>query len=97
MYKFALQHQIPIITHCIEGTVFYNGEVPDFKNLKICLAHFGGENEWKKYMSDGWNNYNKNICHDTKEVYERRKNTLNHGNQKTIWWNASWVICYLMI
>lgn len=161
MYKFALQHQIPIITHCIEGTVFYRGtkkkewnqhpilkynkkdgimepiplpqkdnyhfttnfthplnyhcllnkellkeylgdnygEIPDFKNLKICLAHFGGEEEWKKYMSDGWNNYNKNICHDTKEVYEKRKNTLNHGNQRTIWWNASWlsVIYDLMV
>jgi predicted TIM-barrel fold metal-dependent hydrolase len=25
-YKFAQQHQIPIITHCIEGTVFYRGK-----------------------------------------------------------------------
>lgn len=27
MYKFALEHEIPIIiTHCIEGTVFYRGD-----------------------------------------------------------------------
>jgi len=25
-YKFAQEHQIPIITHCIEGTVFYRGK-----------------------------------------------------------------------
>lgn len=25
-YKFAQDHQIPIITHCIEGTVFYRGK-----------------------------------------------------------------------
>ncbi len=25
-YKFAQEHQIPIMTHCIEGTVFYRGK-----------------------------------------------------------------------
>jgi len=25
-YKFAQEHQIPIVTHCIEGTVFYRGK-----------------------------------------------------------------------
>lgn len=153
MYKFAVERNIPIITHCIEGTVFYRGKkekewnqhpilkynkgqgvmapIPlpqkdnyhfttnfthplnyhcllnkdllkeylgddyeeelDLSKLKICLAHFGGEDEWKKYLNDGWNNYNKNITHDSIEDYRRRKNTLNYGNQRTIWWNASWL------
>lgn len=161
MYEFAQERQIPIITHCIEGTVFYRGSkkgewnhhpilkynkkdgqfepiplpqksgfqyttnfthplnyhclmnrsllkdylgttyenTPDLSQLKICLAHFGGEEEWKKYLKDGWNSYNKNISHDSKAVYLKRKNTLNHGNPRTIWWNASWlaVIYDLMV
>jgi predicted TIM-barrel fold metal-dependent hydrolase len=26
----------------------------DFPNLKVCLAHFGGESEWKKYLLTPW-------------------------------------------
>ena len=50
-------------------------------------------------MNDGWNNYNKNITHDSVTDYLKRKNTLNHGNPRTIWWNASWlsVIYDLMV
>jgi len=161
MYLFAQENEIPIITHCIEGTVFYRGkkkqewnqhpilkynkkdgiyepiplpqregfeyttnfthplnyhcllnkdllntylgnlasEAIDLSKLKICLAHFGGEDEWKKYLNDGWNNYNKNITHDSVADYHKKKNTLNHGNPRTIWWNASWlsVIYDLMV
>ncbi|CAM4344077.1 amidohydrolase family protein [Flavobacterium terrigena] len=161
MYLFAQENEIPIITHCIAGTVFYRGKkqqewnqhpvlkyhkkegvyesIPlpqregyqystnfthplnyhcllnkellneflgnspdkaiDLSKLKICLAHFGGEDEWKKYLNDCWNNYNKNISHDSKTDYSKRKNTLNHGNPRTIWWDASWlsVIYDLMI
>lgn len=159
-YKFAQEHQIPIMTHCIEGTVFYrgkkkkeweqhpilkytkkkeNGPIPmplpqtknydfttnfshplnyhclldkdllsaylgeetDLSQLKICLAHFGGTKEWKRYTEDNWNNYNNNISHRSLEDYFNRKikNTLNHGSTRTIWWNASWlsIIYDLMI
>ena len=161
MYKYALQYDIPIMTHCIKGTVFYRGkkkkewnhhpilsynkeagvQVPiplpqkdnysfttnfthplnyycllnpellklhmgdaweegmDFSKLKICLAHFGGEDEWRKYQLDSWNKYNKNISHDSVDEYLKYKNTLNHENKRTIWWNASWlaVIYDLMV
>ncbi|GMN06474.1 amidohydrolase family protein [Croceitalea sp. MTPC5] len=156
-WLFAQKHEIPIMTHCIEGTVFYRGKkkkewnahpileyknaehelvpipLPQTKNydwttnfthplnyecllnptllskylgyecdlskLKICLAHFGGSDEWHKYEADGWNNYNKNITHDTLSGYHRVKNTLNHASKRTIWWDASWlsVIYDLMI
>ncbi|MEM6736732.1 MAG: hypothetical protein AAF620_11755 [Bacteroidota bacterium] len=156
-WLFAQKHSIPIMTHCIEGTVFYRGKkekkwkkhpileytnskgkkvpipLPQSKNydwttnfthplnyecllnpvllskylgyqcdlskLKICLAHFGGSKEWYKYEADGWNNYNKNITHDTEKGYNRVKNTLNNGSKRTIWWNASWlsVIYDLMV
>jgi predicted TIM-barrel fold metal-dependent hydrolase len=26
----------------------------DFPKLKICLGHFGGDNDWKKYLDDPW-------------------------------------------
>ena len=165
MYKFAVERNIPIVSHCIEGTVFYRGKkekewnahpvlkynakegnmaaIPlpqkdnyhfttnfthplnyhcllnkdllkeylgndyeeglDLSKLKICLAHFGGEDEWKKYLNDGWNNYNKNISHLSKSeydtYYQKYRNTLNHENQRTMWWNASWlsVIYDLMV
>ncbi len=159
-YKFAQEHQVPIITHCIEGTVFYRGkkkkewnkhpilkftkdknqgpipiplpqkknydfttnfthplnyycllnkellseylgEETDLSKLKICLAHFGGTKEWKRYSEDNWKNYNNNISHLSRADYLNRKikNTLNHGSSRTIWWNASWlsIIYDLMI
>ncbi len=160
IYEFAQKNEIPIIAHCIEGTVFYRGKkkkewnqhpiltytkkkeegpipiplpqsknydfttnfthplnyhcllkkdllkkyiidsnVPNLKNLKICLAHFGGTKEWQKYRNDNWKIYNNNISHASKQDYEKYKNTLNHGSKRTIWWNASWlsVIYDLMV
>ena len=156
-FKFVEENEIPIISHCIEGTVFYRGkkqeswnshpilkynkknkemlpiplpqsdnydftknfthplnyhclmnkdllkeylgEEVDLKNLKICLAHFGGSDEWNRYLNDSWNNYNKNISHEPIEEYIKKTNTLNHKNPRTIWWNASWlsIIYDLMI
>lgn len=157
MYQFAQENEIPIMTHCVAGTVYYRGKkkkeweyhpilkypktkdnpayIPlpqtgnvnfttnfthplnyhclldktllseylgyemDLSKLKICIAHFGGDDQWEKYMQDSWNNYNKNINHQQRDVYLKRKTTLQHGNQRTIWWNASWlsVIYDLMI
>ena len=103
-YQYALDHNTPVLTHCIKGVVYYRGkktdhtdymvhpitkktlpfrrpvdftasfthpynyecllnynilknywkEPIDLKNLKICLGHFGGEDEWLKYMQDAW-------------------------------------------
>ncbi|WP_299224123.1 hypothetical protein [uncultured Psychroserpens sp.] len=157
-FRFAQEHQIPIITHCIEGTVFYRGkkkkewrnhpiltykddklikplplpqtknyefttnfthplnyhclldktllsnylgEETDLSKLKICLAHFGGTKEWLRYIEDSWINYNNKISKVSKIDYQnsKYKNTLTHGNKRTIWWNASWlsIIYDLMI
>ncbi len=151
LYKFAQEKQVPIMTHCIKGTVFYRGKkkkewakheilkypskdqkmipIPlpqkdnaefstnfthplnyecllnpellseylgepcDLSKLKICLAHFGGTEEWEKYRKDAWNNYNNNISPTSRQEYLKSpyKNTLNHGSKRTIWWNASWL------
>jgi len=94
VYLYALQNNLPIVTHCVNGSVYFSGEppknsvhplttkacygnnpdeyqlnwthplnyecllnpvhlkqlwgssAPDLSQLKICLGHFGGENEW---------------------------------------------------
>jgi len=157
LYEFAREYDIPIMTHCIRGTVFYRGKkkeewsqhpilqynskegdykyIPfpqkknyefttnfthplnyhcllnkellsrylgvekDLSGLKICLGHFGGEDEWTRYSQDAWNNYNNNIAPIEKSLYLLRKNTLDHASTRTIWWNASWlsVIYDLMV
>ncbi len=77
----------------------YLGREVDLSKLKICFGHFGGDDEWRKYSKDVWNNYNNNIAPISIEDYKDRKNTLNHGSTRTIWWNASWlsVIYDLMV
>jgi len=159
VYDLALAHNIPVMTHCSKGPVFYRGKkkkewkrheileypakggkklkipLPQTKNseftanfthplnfecllnpsilsaylgydkdlsqLKICLGHFGGGEEWEKYDKDVFNYYNNCISHLSRQEYMQRpiKNTLTHGNKRTIWWNASWlsVIYDLMI
>lgn len=149
LLAYATTHEIPVMTHCIRGTVFFRGkkdpdwnthpiitynkklgkQVPiplpqkrnydfttnfthplnyecllnptllssylkrdiDLSRLKICLAHFGGTEEWDKYRSDAWNDYNNNISPIEMDEYLKKKNTLNHGSRRTIWWNASWL------
>lgn len=106
IYVYARDHNIPIITHCIKGVVYYRGDkasafngsskhpvtkadlfgthpkdftlnfthplnyecllnhsilktlwgddAPDLSTLKICLGHYGGDEEWEKYLIDPW-------------------------------------------
>lgn len=44
-YKFAQEHQIPIITHCIEGTVFYRGKKKKEWNQHPILKYTKDKNE----------------------------------------------------
>lgn len=151
LYKYAQDNEVPLMTHCIKGTVFFRGKkkkewnnheilkyptkgktsipIPlpqkenldfstnfthplnyecllnpemlseylgeniDLSKLKICLAHFGGTEEWEKYRKDAFNNYNNNVSPSSKDEYLKSpfKNTLTHGSKRTIWWNASWL------
>jgi predicted TIM-barrel fold metal-dependent hydrolase len=90
VYQYAQDKQIPIISHCSPGGVYYRGPITDdllvhprtgralrraphkafaanfahpdnytyvlkdFPGLKICLAHFGGETEWRTYLVNPW-------------------------------------------
>lgn len=90
IYEYAQDNNIPLITHCARGGLFYRNNISkemlvhpktgarlshtkprqfadyfsepdnyihllkDFPNLKLCFAHFGGEEEWEKYLSSSW-------------------------------------------
>lgn len=107
VYQYAIEKNLPIITHCIRGPVYYRGKMKDvfgnrtthpipacqplvndrenpfivnfthplnyecllnkeilrkhwnddsvdLSKLKMCLGHFGGNDEWMKYLTDPW-------------------------------------------
>jgi len=90
VYSYAQDNQLPIMTHCTRGGVYYKGKLtverrtdphsgiaykkdknaaftdvysnPDqyitildkFPDLKICFAHYGGSDEWDKFLKESW-------------------------------------------
>lgn len=90
VYKYAEDKQIPIMTHCTRGGVYYKGKLtparrrnpldgkpikktknrlftdyysdPDqyqpilekHNDLKICFAHYGGSDEWDRFLNESW-------------------------------------------
>ncbi len=88
VYTYAEQNEIPIITHCSRGGIYFKGEITEemrlhprtgemstsedrreifaqysepqnyrqvleeFPKLKLCLAHYGGDKEWRRHLSD---------------------------------------------
>ena len=68
----------------------------DLSNLKISLAHFGGERQWEKYLQDGFSNNGKHFL--ISRANEDDTKTLNGNNNIQIWNNTSWlpIICDLM-
>lgn len=134
VYKFAIENNIPIITHCAKGVIYdrarikpenkihpITGEIftetskrkltthytdpknfdylmdksmlqiymdkyhsgkkaPDFSKLKICFAHFGGEEEWENYLLTPWNplleknNKNTNWFSDICDIIKKYEN-----------------------
>lgn len=128
VYKYAEEKQIPIITHCTNGGIYYRGKSftqdqinpvnlnpnssrsfdfsksqnlknGEFKNLfldpdnylevlqvypklKLCFAHYGGNNQIldsKKGIKNTW--------------YEKIKNLLNHPNFPNIYTDISYTLC----
>lgn len=158
IYKFCVNNNVPIMSHCIEGTIYYRGsktkeraiqvdaksillnnkkewqehpilkvnrqkeslklpqkrnhdfsknfghpfnykclldpkkaseyfgEPVDFSKLKICLAHFGGSEEWDKYFEDTYQTYNNNLFID-----DNIGKATAYTNAQNIWDNASWL------
>lgn len=175
LWKYAADHQIPIMTHCIAGTIFYRGtkkkewdnhpvfktsehgkginllEVEnidfsinfthpmnylcllnepllrtivtkssdstkelfgfinsstklkyDLAHLKICLAHYGGEEQWNKYFERDRHNYSQHLIKHRDRGLDFSLNSegkIPWGRYKDIWRSVDWysIISSLMI
>lgn len=70
VYPFAVEKNLPVMSHCSRGGVrrkgltrarahaytrpqAYETLLTDFPDLRICLAHFGGESDWRAYAREG--------------------------------------------
>jgi predicted TIM-barrel fold metal-dependent hydrolase len=74
----------------------------DLRNLKICLGHYGGDDEWKRFLGKDRDNFSTKIL----EYPDFGLDMLNDGNgnrSKTkteqVWKGADWytIICSLML
>jgi len=90
--KFTSYFSHPLNYHCLLNKDLLNiyleknkiNKDYNFSDLKICLAHFGGEEEIQKYFNNLYADYEKVLGYDT------GKSTLDHNNRHQIWYNASW-------
>lgn len=135
VYEFAVEHDLPIMTHVDVGGIYYRGglkpehllpislnpiapsrsyaqygrsknsvfknwftdpanfeevlQMPDFKNLKICFAHYGGgemiEGLPKQTITKtNWYQTIRRILFEYPNTYTDISYTLHHSNQKII-------------
>ena len=87
---------------------YKNIETPlerNLSHLKICFGHFGGDDEWKRFLeSDRDINNNRIISHPSRGIEFLVSDDENNpeekpGKQEQIWKYADWysVICSLML
>lgn len=84
----------------------YNPDTKTVKHnlskLKICLAHFGGDDEWKKYLESDRENYSRQIIVQPSIGIEFIKNNSlikSYGTLANIWNYVDWysIICSMML
>ena len=84
----------------------YSGPENDLKhnlsNLKICLGHFGGEEEWIRYLEQDRENYSQRLMRDPVDAIMFMKNSekdFSWPKINDLWEKADWysLICSLMI
>ncbi|WP_113924805.1 amidohydrolase family protein [Cognataquiflexum aquatile] len=73
----------------------------DLGHLKICFAHFGGEDEWQKFFEKDRDNYaNQLIRNPNKGIdFFYTNKVLKKGKLEQIWRSGDWysIICSLML
>lgn len=79
-----------------EDSLQYN-----LKNLKICLAHFGGAEEWTRYMEQDRNNYSQRLMRDPENAirFMTAGNKFSWDKLYQLWHKADWysLICSMII
>jgi len=74
----------------------------NLSHLKLCFAHFGGDDEWNRFMEKDRDNYASQLIQNplTGITFFKDKNgNLSHGKLEQIWKYADWysIICSLML
>jgi hypothetical protein len=74
----------------------------DLSELKICLGHFGGDDEWFRYFEKDRNNYSSQLIKHPKEgihFFTRRDGEPSPGKPEQIWRYTDWysIICSMML
>jgi len=70
------------------NTIKYN-----LQNLKICLAHYGGEREWTRFMEQDRNNYSQRLIRDPKtaiKFMENSKGDFSWFKINDLWHKTDW-------
>jgi len=84
----------------------YNG--PDqamtynLRNLKICMGHFGGEDEWKRYFEKDRYNYSSQLAKYPAtgiDFFKTVEDKPSKGKPEQIWKSTDWysIICSMML
>lgn len=71
-------------------------------NLKICLAHFGGEEEWIRYMEQDRETYSQRLMRDPKKAIKfmtNSENVFSWFKLSSLWEKGDWysIICSMLI
>lgn len=167
LWKYAADNNLPIMTHCIRGTIFYRGNkkkewyyhpiikdasnadeymllaktqnieysldfthplnylcllnpfllkewikkcnkpelfdlfgyseatdtiTSDLSNLKICFGHYGGDDEWKKFLERDRDNYSHKMADNSTGIkfINTKDPNQSYGGLMDIWKNADW-------
>jgi uncharacterized protein len=60
MYEWAIDNNIPIMTHCIEGSIFYQGDMEKWRDLfPKNIPEFTFDSQWSIEVAANENNYKK--------------------------------------
>ncbi len=75
---------------------YTNAETPldyTLENLKICLAHYGGEEEWTKYLETDRDVYSRSLVTNPDEGIDFMKNSkgkLSWSKINSLWHDTDW-------
>jgi predicted TIM-barrel fold metal-dependent hydrolase len=143
IYELALQHDLPITTHCTIGTVrqkyrlptaervhpikgplpnlktskyqqyfthplnyecllnqpilseIWGKTAPDYRNLKICIGHWGSASDWLRYLENDWADLYDRTRHEDCPALDLRN---WYTDPKEAYKNFTWftIICELI-
>ena len=65
----------------------------NLNELKICLAHYGGTDEWKKYLNEDRDIYNKDIITHPEfgiNFLKNSKGKFSEYKLAQLWWETDW-------